>query len=415
MIMVSGPPVENASLLGLEPSRPVPRIVLGYAADTGEPGTLQTALANKFAQWRSDATAAGSEFWAILGGDNSYSGAAGYAADMAAFETFHANAKLLAVAGNHCGPDLGYTQHLAKFGHLSPAGKPYWTKVLGNGLVQVFGLDWGRRTSDRTFVGPASYAEQRAWLAHEVAASTAYWKIGVIHCPPVTTLYGADRDNADMSVDWPEMAGLDGVLTGHGHATDWLHFRGLPIINASSAVRPLYNGGWIPQGTLGPQAEVVFANYQKRLAARCIVTHRNFLIQMVDTGTGEIAYQADLAGRELERAEWHGEAFGPDEPLRAGYWYTAGHPMRAMAVEEIRVSVSRTGAASRIIEVRANSLLVAALVLPPHTITIAGEFRKMFPPGTTISARIGNPSDLPGAYANLPMGCTVGIAGRWVS
>jgi len=82
---------------------------------------------------------------------------------------------------------------------------PYYTRTLGD--VQLFFLD-SNAVNDR----------QTAWLEHELAASSATWKIAVFHHPPYTC--GGHSGAVDVQRRWVplfEDYGVQLVLSGHDH------------------------------------------------------------------------------------------------------------------------------------------------------------------------------------------------------
>jgi 3',5'-cyclic AMP phosphodiesterase CpdA len=82
---------------------------------------------------------------------------------------------------------------------------PYYTRTLGD--AQLFLLN-SNRVNDR----------QTAWLEHQLAASSAIWKIVVFHHPPFTC--GGHSGNQDVQKRWAplfERYGVQLVLSGHDH------------------------------------------------------------------------------------------------------------------------------------------------------------------------------------------------------
>jgi len=387
------------------------RLFLGFASDTGYTGVNQNTLAGAFADWRTEALAAGAEFWGMLGGDNRYGGTGQMETETAVFNSLLSENRLMVIPGNH---DIdgsgGYAEYLAKFGFQSPTGASYWTKIIGNGLVQVWGLDWGRNTA-RTFMGP-TYATQRAWLAASMAASTAVWKIGIIHCPPVSTLPGANMDHADTALDWPEFAGLHALLSGHGHYSEYSLFRGLPLVNSSSAVAPLQPTKWVPQGALARQTVSLFADSSRRLAVRCIVSPEDFIVQYVDMFNRSIRYQRSLNDKTLPCDEWHDTLLDDPESLATGTHRGALPLMRAMQVTEVRVGVTESSNVDTEIAVWKDGTEFTSLTLPAghYTATVACD--ETVGQGARVSCRVVAAAS---GYGVQAKGLRVGFLGRWVS
>lgn len=382
------------------------RATLAFAADTGVTGDNQNTLAGAFSDWRDEA---GGNFHAVLGGDIRYGGTGTLATETAAFDFLWNVGRLSVFPGNHC-VDGGYAEYMAKYGSQSPDGKSYWTKILFGGLVQVWGMDWGRNTA-RTFVGP-SYAEQRAWLAASIAASTARWKIGGIHCPPVATLPGSNMDNADTAVDWPEFEGLHALLVGHGHNSDYLLLRSLPVINASSVVQTRQPTKWAPQGPLAGQSVCCFADSTRRLAVRCFITPHDFTVQFVDMYNRSIRYQRSLNDKTLPCDEWHDTLLDDPESLAVGVHRGALPMMRAMQVTEVRIGVTESSTEDTVIEVWKDGAAFTTLKLPNGNYTATIACNETVGQAARISCRVASGA---AGYGVQAKGLRVGFLGRWVS
>lgn len=66
----------------------------------------------------------------------------------------------------------------------------------------------------------ALIADQRQWLASQLAASTARWKIACFHHAP----YGSGSYGGHPRMRWPEFAGIDAIFSGHDHLYERLVF-----------------------------------------------------------------------------------------------------------------------------------------------------------------------------------------------
>jgi len=109
--------------------------------------------------------------------------------------------RVAGVLGNH---DYEIDRGRYQFRLLGMPG-PYYTRTLGN--AQLFLLD-SNAVSDR----------QTAWLAQELADSTATWKIAVFHHPPYTC--GGHSSHSHVVRRWVplfESHGVQLVLSGHDH------------------------------------------------------------------------------------------------------------------------------------------------------------------------------------------------------
>ena len=109
----------------------------------------------------------------------------------------------------------------------SPAVSYY---VLRRGPVDLFMLD--ADVLDR----PDLLAAQKAWLTSEVAASTARWKLGAFHQPPLTSGFRA----AASWMLWDELKLLDAILCGHDHFYERLDYFGVPLIITGAGGQFLY-------------------------------------------------------------------------------------------------------------------------------------------------------------------------------
>ena len=109
--------------------------------------------------------------------------------------------RVAGVLGNH---DYEVGRGRYEFGLLGMSG-PYYTRKLGD--AQLFLLD-SNIVSDR----------QTTWLENQLAASSAIWKIAVVHHPPYTC--GGHAGNEDVQRRWAplfERYGVQLVLSGHDH------------------------------------------------------------------------------------------------------------------------------------------------------------------------------------------------------
>lgn len=290
---------------------PAYKLVIAATADAGIPGSSQNAIITRLYEWSADGI--------ICAGDNRYDPAT-FAQAWAAFELFILDEKVWPALGNHDEDD--WTDHAAKFSYLpaSPANRRYYKISLGDGLLDLFVLHSGRDSSwnaiepDGNFWGSAQWD----WFQAEVAASTAIWKIGVLHHPPVTVSQRELR--ADINLDWPEFASLDGIICGHTHFTEWLTCRGTPIVNVSGGVdldddvEDTLN----LEGVDAIGSDLLWHNERRQLLAKLTVTPGRFLVAYHDLLTGELVYQRDLTDKTPHRHEWGHEVVGPDDLVPLG-------------------------------------------------------------------------------------------------
>lgn len=109
--------------------------------------------------------------------------------------------RVAGVIGNH---DYHIGRGRYEFGLLGMPGS-YYTRRLGD--VQLFLLNSNSVNDGQT-----------AWLEHQLAESTAIWKIAVLHHPPYTCGgHFGDQDVQERWVPLFEQYGVQLVLSGHDH------------------------------------------------------------------------------------------------------------------------------------------------------------------------------------------------------
>lgn len=100
-----------------------------------------------------------------------------------------------------------------------PGNERYYDFVMGP--VHFFMIDSDRREPD----GITSSSRQAAWLRQRLAASTAEWRIVVLHHPPFSSRTSWPK------LQWPYQDwGADVVLAGHAHVYERIVRNGLPYI-----------------------------------------------------------------------------------------------------------------------------------------------------------------------------------------
>lgn len=129
-----------------------------------------------------------------------------------------------------------------------PGNERYYDFAWGS--VQLFMLDSDPSEPD----GVMSDSRQATWLSERLAASTARWKIVVMHHPPFSSaLHGST-----FYMQWPyKQWGADLVFAGHDHDYERIEVDGLPFIVAGlggastygfnttvSGSRAQYNAGY---------------------------------------------------------------------------------------------------------------------------------------------------------------------------
>lgn len=384
------------------------RLTLSFVADVGAVGTHQTVVGDLLRAWRADGELDG----VIFGGDNNYAGEPGFEAAWVEFEGLVDDEIAYPALGNHDidGPTT-WANHVAKFSYL-PGNKRYYKKTLGAGLVDLFVLHSGLNTA-RVLVEPDGNAVgsvQHQWFVGQLATSTARWKLVVVHHPPVSCLENVSH--AALAMDWPEFAGVDGVLCGHGHTSEYLLLRGVPIINGSAAVQGRTGTPHRPWGPLGAKTLALFADSSRRLVVRLIIERETCVVQFIDTLNGSVRFQRDLRDKSLHPAVWDGRPFYPSDPLADGHHYSAGRLMRAMECTEVRVTCDQTSMHGVHVRLHVRGVPFADLEIPPYWETVTLPVKQTFPQGADITAEIIGGT---APYGDQVFGLSVGLLGRWVS
>ena len=134
------------------------------------------------------------------------------------------------VLGNHdWASESGADPYLNYF--TLPGNERYYDFVRGS--VHFFVLDSDPHEPDGVNVASA----QAQWLQARLAASTATWKLVLMHHPP----YSSSTHGSTAWMQWPFKAwGATTVLAGHDHSYERLAVDGLPYVVNGSGGRPLY-------------------------------------------------------------------------------------------------------------------------------------------------------------------------------
>lgn len=385
---------------------------LCFVADTGDPGSEQTALAALLTNWACDAY--------LFGGDNSYNGEAEIDNDWAAFDAFITAEKVFPALGNH---DIDgantYAPHVAKFSYL-PGNRRYYNKVLGNGLVELFVLHSGYNTAG-TLVEPDGNAvdsTQYDWFVAALAASTARWKIVMFHHPYVTS--SDEPTDPKTALNWGfEEMGVHLVLNGHAHLNEVLTRKGMTIINNGGTVRLDGDTGLAPIGTtLGTRIDWV--NDTEACATRIFATKDslNFEIWSATNGADStIRYAGSAIERPANLDEWSREAYAPDEQVLNSVRRRVGAMSRSMLIDRgVRISVEDIGAGSTptptAIKLWAGSeVLVTSVVISGGLSTFVAAELESIAEGTAIDVEILSSPD---TYSDPVLGLEVAILGRYV-
>ena len=100
-----------------------------------------------------------------------------------------------------------------------PGNERYYDVALGP--VQIFAVDSDYREPD----GSSSDSIQAAWLRQRLAASTAPWKLVLMHEPP----YSSGLHGSSTRLRWPYQTwGASAVFSGHDHTYERVVLDGFP-------------------------------------------------------------------------------------------------------------------------------------------------------------------------------------------
>lgn len=100
-----------------------------------------------------------------------------------------------------------------------PGNERYYDVV--RGPVHIFAIDSDYREPD----GSSSDSIQAAWLRRQLAASTAPWKLVLMHEPP----YSSGLHGSSTRLRWPYQTwGATAVLSGHDHTYERVVLDGFP-------------------------------------------------------------------------------------------------------------------------------------------------------------------------------------------
>jgi hypothetical protein len=141
--------------------------------------------------------------------------------------------KLDAVPGNHeWGEPYDQPERLVAFKDYFGYTSRNFVKTFGD--VDVFFLDSDPRNPDGIDIASV----QHAWLLASAAASTALWKVVVMHHPPFTS---GTTEAASVDLRWDFAAmGINAVITGHQHNYERYEKDGVIYLVAGTGGKSLY-------------------------------------------------------------------------------------------------------------------------------------------------------------------------------
>jgi hypothetical protein len=356
-------------------------LVIGYVADGGDhTNALQSAAADLLGIWGPDAV--------IFAGDNNYNDAAGYAQDWANFDEYVTAQKAWPALGNHDIDTVGWASlHAGKFPYL-PGNKRYYSKVLGNGLLELFVIHSGRDSAWNLLEpdGNAIGSIQHQWFVAALAASTAIWKVVVFHHPPATSRTGANE--VETALDWPEFAKVDLIICGHAHLNEMIAWRGRLLSNMSGLVRLDGTTVLKLQGGLRADDRLLWADDVTAMIGRLLVTRDTLTVEAWDVATNRLLYTREVQDLGLPVDVWQKEVWTFQEELIAAAQRSAGTLPRGMRLDSgVRLDFDTPGLAGAQVQIHINgnplfdsapllasakNLLPVSWVNPNHQVIKAG-------------------------------------------
>jgi hypothetical protein len=141
--------------------------------------------------------------------------------------------------GNHDWVVANAAAHLNYF--TLPGNERYYT--MRNGPVELFVLDSDPREPDLGYTGAAANTQNSQmgqWLKNALAASSAPWKLVVMHHAPYSS--SASHGNSAWMQYPYQQWGAHAVLTGHDHNYERIVKNGLPYFVNGAGGAPLRTG-----------------------------------------------------------------------------------------------------------------------------------------------------------------------------
>jgi len=172
----------------------------------------------------------------FIGGDNFYGGDT--IANIKAWMDYYIGTKTIWPAwGNHDFDDFDINDLIAEFSYL-PGNRRYYSKYFAKGNLELFVVSSDNDEPDGIAVGSV----QEVYMSNLINNSTARWKVGMFHHPPMTPRSGsADGDGHKTVLQWPSWQTCDLLLTGHGHLDWYAIWNHVGVANCSSPVAAMRN------------------------------------------------------------------------------------------------------------------------------------------------------------------------------
>ncbi len=213
----------------------IPVLRLAVIGDFGLAGQPLADVADRVLGWQPD--------YILTTGDNNYPDGEQETIDANVGQYFHSyifpymgsygegaiENRFFPVLGNHDWNTPGAQPYLDYF--TLPGNERYYDVPLG--AVHLFMLDSDSREPD----GVGRSGAQAAWLQQAMAASTAPWKLVIMHHPPFSSGYHGPVD----WMEWPFAEwGASAVLAGHDHTYERLQIDGIPYFINGLGGGPIY-------------------------------------------------------------------------------------------------------------------------------------------------------------------------------
>lgn len=218
--------------------------------DYGEAGQPEADVAALIDRWGVEAI--------VTAGDNNYMSGAAETIDTNIGQYYHAyiapydgtygvgagataqENRFFPALGNHDWYAAGAQPYLDYF--TLPGNERYYT--VRRGPLEFFILDTDPHEPD----GYSADSVQAQWLQQQLAASTAPWKIVVLHDPPYSS---SARHGSDRTVQWPYAAwGAHAVIAGHDHLYERVQQNGIPYFVNGAGGKDLYPFKWAVRGSV---------------------------------------------------------------------------------------------------------------------------------------------------------------------
>lgn len=215
---------------------PPPPSVFAIIGDYGYAGPNEERVADLVKSWRPS--------YIVTTGDNNYDNGAAATIDANIGAYYHNYINGYAGA---FGPDTTRANHffpsLGNHDQYAPGALPYLAYFALPGNERYYQV---RQRAVEWFIVNSNFSEpdgttptsrQGQWLQQALAASTAPWKLVVLHHPP----YSSGDHGSSVAMQWPFQAwGASAVVAGHDHDYERLLVNDFPYLVNGLGGRSLY-------------------------------------------------------------------------------------------------------------------------------------------------------------------------------